>query len=145
MERAITSTGGTENTSDVTAEAIEMATAAGLVYVSDVDPGIRREREGEQFVYVRPDQRRVAQPVELERIARLAIPPAYEDVWICVHPRGHLQATGRDARKRKQYRYHAEWRTIRDGSWISDDRDAAARNSSAWSNSAKRSVNCAPA
>jgi DNA topoisomerase-1 len=115
MERDITSTDGAENMSDVTAEAIEMAAAAGLVYVNDVQPGIRRERDGEQFVYVRPDQRRVAQTGELERIARLAIPPAYEDVWICVHPRGHLQATGRDARRRKQYRYHAEWRTIRDG------------------------------
>ena len=115
MERDITSTGCTDNTSDVTAVAIEMAAAAGLIYVSDVQPGIRRERDGEQFVYVRPDQRRVAQTDELERIARLAIPPAYEDVWICVHPRGHLQATGRDARKRKQYRYHPEWRTIRDG------------------------------
>jgi DNA topoisomerase I len=115
MERDTTSTGGAENMSAVTAEAIEMAAAAGLVYVSDVQPGIRRERDGEQFVYVRPDQRRVTQASELERIARLAIPPAYENVWICAHPRGHLQATGRDARRRKQYRYHAEWRTIRDG------------------------------
>ena len=104
-----------ENPQDAVAEAVEMATAAGLIYVSDADPGIRRIREGEQFVYIGPDQRRVSQARELERIARLAIPPAYEDVWICVHPRGHLQATGRDARRRKQYRYHPEWRSIRDG------------------------------
>jgi len=104
-----------ENPQDAIAEAVEMATAAGLIYVSDADPGIRRIREGEQFVYIGPDQRRVSQARELERIAHLAIPPAYEDVWICVHPRGHLQATGRDARRRKQYRYHPEWRSIRDG------------------------------
>jgi DNA topoisomerase IB len=104
-----------ENPQDAVADAVEMATAAGLIYVSDADPGIRRIRDGEQFVYIGPDQRRVSEARELERIARLAIPPAYDDVWICVHPRGHLQATGRDARRRKQYRYHPEWRSIRDG------------------------------
>jgi DNA topoisomerase-1 len=104
-----------ENPPDAIVGAIEMATAAGLVYVSDADPGIRRIRDGEQFVYIGPDQRRVSQVGELERIARLAIPPAYDDVWICMDPRGHLQATGRDARRRKQYRYHPEWRSIRDG------------------------------
>ncbi len=115
MVRDTPSTGGAENTSDVVAEAVEMAAAAGLVYVTDAQPGIRRERDGGQFIYLRPDGQRVAQPGQLERIARLAIPPAYEDVWICLHPRGHRQATGRDARGRKQYRYHPEWRTIRDG------------------------------
>jgi DNA topoisomerase IB len=115
MVRDTPSTCGVDNASDVIAEAVEMATAAGLVYVTDAEPGIRREREGEQFIYLRPDRRRVTQAGELERIARLAIPPAYDGVWICIHPRGHLQATGRDARRRKQYRYHPEWRTIRDG------------------------------
>jgi DNA topoisomerase-1 len=115
MVRDTTSARGAENTSDVITEAVEMAAAAGLVYVTDALPGIRREREGEQFIYLRPDRRRVTQPGELERIVHLAIPPAYDDVWICIHPRGHLQATGRDARRRKQYRYHPEWRTIRDG------------------------------
>jgi DNA topoisomerase IB len=115
MVRDTTSTCGAENGSDVITEAVEMAAAAGLVYVSDAQPGIRREREGERFIYLRPNRRRVTRPSELERIARLAIPPAYDDVWICIHPRGHLQATGRDARRRKQYRYHPEWRTIRDG------------------------------
>ena len=115
MVRDTPSTSGADNASDVITEAVEMAAAAGLVYVTDAEPGIRREREGEQFIYLRPDRRRVTQAGELERIVHLAIPPAYDDVWICIHPRGHLQATGRDARRRKQYRYHPEWRTIRDG------------------------------
>ncbi|TMG87931.1 MAG: DNA topoisomerase IB [Betaproteobacteria bacterium] len=115
MVRNTTNTWGAASASDVVAEAVEMAAAAGLVYVSDAEPGIRRERNGEQFIYFRPNRRRMTKAGELERIARLAIPPAYDDVWICMHPRGHLQATGRDARRRKQYRYHPEWRTIRDG------------------------------
>src|SRR5437773_1842514 len=115
MVRDTTGIDGAEQVSDVVAEAVEMAEAAGLVYVNDSQPGIRRVREGQQFGYLRPNRRRVTQRGELERIARLAIPPAYEDVWICMDPRGHLQATGRDARRRKQYRYHPEWRTIRDG------------------------------
>ena len=97
-----------------TTEAMEMAEAAGLVYVSDSDPGIRRLRRGRTFAYVKADNRPLAAASELDRIARLAIPPAYEDVWICTNPRGHLQATGRDARRRKQYRYHPEWRVVRD-------------------------------
>ena len=91
------------------------ATAAGLVYVSDATPGIRRVRRGAHFGYVLPDGRLLSDGAELKRIASLAIPPAYEDVWICTDPRGHLQATGRDARGRKQYRYHPRWRLIRDG------------------------------
>lgn len=94
---------------------MEMAVAAGLVYVSDSDPGIRRLRKGSTFAYIKPDDRPLAATSELGRIARLAIPPAYEEVWICTNPRGHLQATGRDARRRKQYRYHPEWRLVRDG------------------------------
>ena len=86
----------------------------GLVYVSDAAPGIRRLRKGDGFVYRRPDGKPVRAEAELQRIRKLAIPPAYEDVWICTDPRGHLQATGRDARGRKQYRYHPDWRLARD-------------------------------
>ena len=104
-----------EGVSEVMAEAEEMAVAAGLVYVSDSDPGIRRLRKGDDFTYVKPDEKPLLAAAELARIASLAIPPAYEDVWICTNRRGHLQATGRDARRRKQYRYHPEWRLVRDG------------------------------
>jgi DNA topoisomerase I len=91
----------------------------GLVYVSDQARGIRRVRVGEngkkpRFHYLGPTGRRIRDRRTLERIAKLAIPPAYEDVWICTNPRGHLQATGRDARGRKQYRYHPDWRSARD-------------------------------
>jgi len=103
-----------ESLSGVAAEAAQMADEAGLLYVSDAEPGIRRQRAGRAFRYLMPDNRRLAAAKELERIARLAIPPAYRDVWICLKARGHLQATGRDARGRKQYRYHAEWRQLRD-------------------------------
>ena len=87
---------------------------AGLVYVSDAMPGIRRERRGERFVYRLADGRALRDAAQIERIRRLAIPPAYTDVWICPRPDGHLQATGRDARGRKQYRYHPGWRAARD-------------------------------
>jgi DNA topoisomerase IB len=85
-----------------------------LIYVTDALPGLRRIRRDGGFEYLFPDGTRVTDPAELERIARLAIPPAYEDVWICADACGHLQATGRDARGRKQYRYHTEWRRLRD-------------------------------
>jgi DNA topoisomerase IB len=91
------------------------AAAAGLVYVSAATRGIRRIRRGRSFEYLTRPGRVVTDEAALERIARLAIPPAYEDVWICEDPRGHLQATGRDARGRKQYRYHPSWRLYRDG------------------------------
>ncbi len=91
-----------------------MAIQAGLVYVSDTEPGIRRVRAGSGFRYVAPGNRPLAADKVLRRIRALAIPPAYEDVWITVRSRGHLQATGRDARGRKQYRYHPEWRAVRD-------------------------------
>lgn len=90
------------------------AAVAGLAYVSDSEPGIRRLRSGRGFRYIGPDKKKVTDQAELERIARLAIPPAYTDVWICLDPQGHLQATGLDARKRKQYRYHPDWRVVRD-------------------------------
>ncbi len=91
-----------------------MAHRAGLVYVSDTLPGYRRERHGKKFRYFLPSGQQLRSAADLKRIAQLAIPPAYEEVWICMDPRGHLQATGRDARGRKQYRYHPEWRSIRD-------------------------------
>lgn len=96
------------------AEAAHMAQRAGLIYVSDSIPGYRRIRAGKSFRYCLPDRRPLKSQRELQRIARLAIPPAYEDVWICMDSHGHLQATGRDARGRKQYRYHAQWRRVRD-------------------------------
>ena len=86
----------------------------GLVYVNDESPGIRRMRRGAGFVYRRPDGAPLRDADELQRIRKLAIPPAYLQVWICPLPHGHLQATGRDARGRKQYRYHAKWRVARD-------------------------------
>lgn len=86
----------------------------GLLYVNDAMPGIRRLRDGDGFRYRRPNGRALRDPKELQRIRQLAIPPAYEEVWICPLPQGHLQATGRDARGRKQYRYHPGWREARD-------------------------------
>ena len=96
------------------AEAAQMASRAGLIYVSDTMQGYRRQRLGKRFRYLLPDSRPVKAAAELKRIVGLAIPPAYENVWICADPRGHLQATGRDARGRKQYRYHPDWRSVRD-------------------------------
>ena len=90
------------------------ARAAGLRYVSDQSPGIRRKRAGKGFTYLATDGRPIHDPGTIRRIKSLAIPPAWTDVWICPDPRGHLQATGRDARSRKQYRYHPRWREVRD-------------------------------
>ncbi len=92
------------------------AAPRGLVYVSDEEPGIRRVKRGTGFGYVLPDGRALRDAVQIARIRKLAIPPAYTDVWICPLSNGHLQATGRDARGRKQYRYHADWRSARDDS-----------------------------
>jgi len=90
------------------------ARAAELRYVSDEDPGIRRIRRGKGFVYRSPGGKPISDAKQLQRIRSLAIPPAWTDVWICPSPDGHIQATGRDARRRKQYRYHARWREVRD-------------------------------
>src|SRR5829696_9081749 len=98
----------------VSSDPEESAQAAGLRYVSDARPGIRRRRAGTGFSYVDPDGRPIRDRATLARIRALAIPPAYTDVWISPLANGHLQATGRDARGRKQYRYHAKWREIRD-------------------------------
>ena len=99
---------------EVVSDPVESAQAAGLRYVSDSQPGIRRKRAGKGFVYVGPDGKTIRDDKELKRIRALAIPPAYIDVWICPSPNGHIQATGRDARGRKQYRYHPKWREVRD-------------------------------
>lgn len=93
----------------------EAAEQAGLRYVSDDGPGIRRLRRGRMFRYVDPSGEDVKDAATLERIRKLAIPPAYEDVWICPRANGHLQASGRDAKGRKQYRYHQDFRAVRDG------------------------------
>lgn len=92
----------------------EAAEAAGLVYVSDEERGIRRERKGDGFAYFKPNGDPLTDEAALERIRKLAIPPAYTDVWICPKANGHLQATGRDARGRKQYRYHPQFREARE-------------------------------
>jgi DNA topoisomerase I len=93
---------------------VESARAARLRYVTDQTPGITRRRNGKGFVYVAPDGKSIRDPDELRRFRFLAIPPAWRNVWICSTANGHLQATGRDARKRKQYRYHPRWREVRD-------------------------------
>jgi len=93
---------------------VASARAAGLRYTTDATPGIRRRRHGKGFVYAGPDGRPLRDPAELERIRKIVVPPAWTDVWICPDPQGHLQATGRDARGRKQHRYHPRWRTVRE-------------------------------
>lgn len=90
------------------------AKLAGLRYVHDDQPGIARRLRGKSFRYLDTDGQPVKDDETLARIKSLVIPPAWNDVWICKHPLGHLQATGRDARGRKQYRYHPRWRSHRD-------------------------------
>lgn len=96
------------------ADPVETAKAAGLRYVSDTLPGISRKRAGKHFSYIGLDGKPIRDPKQLERIKKLGIPPAWTNVWICANPRGHIQATGRDAKGRKQYRYHPRWREVRD-------------------------------
>ena len=102
----------------ISAEAVvdprDAAESAGLRYVSDEEPGIRRRKAGKGFSYLKPDGTRVEDAATLDRIRSLAIPPAYTDVWICAQPNGHIQATGRDAKGRKQYRYHPAFREVRE-------------------------------
>jgi DNA topoisomerase-1 len=97
-----------------TADSVLSAKAAGLRYVSDGGPGIRRKRVGKGMLYLAPDGKQIRAADELRRIRSLVIPPAWQEVWICPSPDGHIQATGRDARGRKQYRYHPRWREVRD-------------------------------
>lgn len=94
-------------------EPAQSAKAAGLRYVSDEQPGVRRQRWGRGFSYFNAKGDRIQDAVELDRLKSLPIPPSWEDVWICPFSNGHLLATGRDARGRKQYRYHPDWREIR--------------------------------
>jgi DNA topoisomerase-1 len=93
---------------------VASAKAAGLVYTHHDKPGISRRRYGKSFAYFAPGGKRVTDPDTLGRIKSLVIPPAYTDVWICPNPRGHIQAIGKDARGRTQYRYHPQWRKVRD-------------------------------
>lgn len=92
----------------------DAAESAGLVYVNDDMPGITRQRSGKGFSYRDPASRTIRDAAERKRLAALAIPPAYTEVWICPDPRGHILATGRDAKGRKQYRYHPAFREMRD-------------------------------
>jgi DNA topoisomerase-1 len=111
---------GRRSTRDLTLDPCEVidpvdaATAAGLRHVTDQSPGIRRQKWGSTFRYFGPDDLPIRDPQDLARIKALAIPPAWTEVWICARSDGHLQATGRDARGRKQYRYHPRWRDVRD-------------------------------
>jgi DNA topoisomerase-1 len=99
---------------DVIVDPEESAEEAGLRYVSDADPGIRRRRAGKGWAYYDASGGRITDEKRLAWFKRLAIPPAWTDVWICTDRRGHIQATGRDARGRKVYRYHPRWRQVRD-------------------------------
>jgi DNA topoisomerase I len=92
----------------------DAAESVGLTYVSDEEPGLRRHKAGKGFRYVRPGGDKVQDAATLKRIRKLAIPPAWTEVWICPKANGHIQATGRDAKNRKQYRYHAEFREVRE-------------------------------
>lgn len=94
--------------------AVSSAPPAGLRYVSDTERGIRRRRAGKGFVCFAAKGARIADREVLKRIRALVIPPAWTDVWICPSPNGHIQATGRDAKGRKQYRYHADYREARE-------------------------------
>jgi len=95
-------------------DAKETAKAAGLRYITDRTPGIRRVARGKKFSYVGPDGRVVRDAEALTRIRSLVVPPAWTDVWICPFENGHIQVTARDARGGKQYRYHTRWREVRD-------------------------------
>jgi DNA topoisomerase I len=98
----------------VSPDPVESAKAASLRYVTDDKPGISRQRRGAAFQYIDPAGKVIRDSEELQRIKSLAIPPAWSEVWICPIRNGHLQATGRDAKGRKQHRYHSRWREIRD-------------------------------
>ncbi len=109
--RRVNNKNGIEVASDESAAAAE---EAGLRYVGDASPGYSRRMNGKDFEYLDTEGKRIRDEQRLVRIKRLAIPPAWTEVWICPSATGHIQATGRDARRRKQYRYHERWREIRD-------------------------------
>jgi DNA topoisomerase-1 len=99
---------------EVAPDPVEVAEEAGLRYVSDEQPGYSRRAKGDDFEYFDIEGKRIRDETRLLRIKRIGVPPAYTNVWICPSPNGHIQATGRDARRRKQYRYHERWREVRD-------------------------------
>jgi DNA topoisomerase-1 len=99
---------------EITTDPAEVAEEAGLRYVSDNQPGYTRRKRGKKFIYFDTTGKEIKDEARILRLNRLAIPPAYKDVWICPSPNGHLQATGIDDRGRKQYRYHERWRQQRD-------------------------------
>src|SRR5437899_805766 len=105
---------GTNVENSVAIESEEAAEEAGLNYVNDERPGYSRRAKGKDFEYLDTEEKPIRDEQRLLRIKRLAIPPAWTDVWICPSANGHIQATGRDARRRKQYRYHERWRETRD-------------------------------
>ncbi|HEX4630739.1 MAG TPA: DNA topoisomerase IB [Chthoniobacterales bacterium] len=99
---------------EIAPDPVEVAEEAGLRYVNDEQPGYTRKAKGDDFDYFDTEGKRIRDETRLLRIKRLAIPPAYKHVWICPSANGHIQATARDARGRKQYRYHERWRAVRD-------------------------------
>src|ERR1700736_2552981 len=99
---------------EIVTDSEKAADEAGLRYVSDENSGYTRKRKGDDFEYFDTEGKSIRDEQRLLRIKRLAIPPAWTDVWICPSPNGHIQADGRDARRRKQYRYHERWREVRD-------------------------------
>ncbi len=99
---------------DLVVESRKAAKSVGLRYASDDQPGIRRNRAGKGFRYLRPDGKSVREKETLGRIRALVIPPAWTDVWICPDADGHIQVTGRDAKRRKQYKYHPDFRAVRE-------------------------------
>src|SRR2546430_13653136 len=105
---------GNGNGAKIVAEAMDAAEGAGLRYVSEDRPGYARKANGREFAWLDFDGNLIRDEQRLLRIKRLAIPPAWTEVWICPSPNGHIQATGRDARRRKQYLYHERWREVRD-------------------------------
>jgi DNA topoisomerase I len=105
---------GNGNGAKLVAEAMDAAEGAGLRYISDDSPGYTRKKSGDDFDYFDSERKPIRDEQRLLRLKRLAIPPAWTDVWICPAPNCHIQATGRDARRRKQYLYHERWREVRD-------------------------------
>jgi DNA topoisomerase I len=112
--RANSASAAARGAREVPPEMIECVQEAGLRYVSDDSPGITRRGAGQGMAFIGVDGRRITDRDLIRRIRRLAIPPAWTQVWICPHANGHIQATGRDQRGRKQYRYHEDWRATRD-------------------------------
>jgi DNA topoisomerase-1 len=114
MSAPVRKAGNRNGSEAASGETIAAAAEAGLRYVRDDSPGYSRKGNSKRFDYWDSHGKRIRDEQRLLRIKRLAIPPAWTDVWICPSPNGHIQATGRDARRRKQYRYHDRWREVRD-------------------------------